>query len=259
MRITLLVLILSLCWLPAQANTHSVDVAIIIDDMGNKHQDATAFNLPINVTFAILPNKRLSRVFAERANAQTREIIIHMPMESLAGQRQEDDVILASMSVEQMQTSLARALQSVPYAVGLNNHMGSKLTQLASPMEVTMDFLLQQGLYFLDSRTTDLTLAETVARESGVPAVKRNVFLDHDADIASIREQFFRLMRLAKKYGQAVGIAHPYPQTLQFLAENLAYLDDNGIRLVKLSALVAEPTTPATPSALRLARASQSE
>ncbi|KXI28355.1 divergent polysaccharide deacetylase family protein [Paraglaciecola hydrolytica] len=229
----LLLIILVLC-LSFKAHAQLAEIALIIDDMGNKDEDAQAFALPAEVTFAILPNKVLSKQFSERAREQSREVILHMPMESIAGIKEEHNSLNANMTTVQMRLLLQQALDTVPYASGVNNHMGSKLTQLDQPMAVMMEFLLQQGLYFVDSRTTSLSKAERIARQTGVMAVKRNVFLDHQADVGHIEMQFNRLVRLAKKHGRAVAIAHPYPQTLEFLHDNLALLEAQGISLVKL-------------------------
>jgi polysaccharide deacetylase 2 family uncharacterized protein YibQ len=210
-------------------------IALIIDDMGNNKQDAAAFALPSNVTFAILPNKPLSKLFSERATAQQREVMLHMPMESLAGNNQEKNVLLSSMPPIQIIQMLKTALSTVPDAVGVNNHMGSKLTQLTLPMSVTMEFLSEQGLFFVDRRTTKLSKAEVIAKQNGVLSTKRNVFIDHTPSPKQIDKQFQRLIRLSKKHGYAVGIAHPYPQTLEYLKVHLQTLQQHGISLVKLS------------------------
>jgi polysaccharide deacetylase 2 family uncharacterized protein YibQ len=210
-------------------------IALIIDDMGNNKQDAAAFALPSNVTFAILPNKPLSKLFSKRATAQQREVMLHMPMESLAGNNQEKNVLLSSMPPVQIIQTLKTALSTVPDAVGVNNHMGSKLTQLTLPMSVTMEFLSEQGLFFVDSRTTKFSKAEVIAKQNGVLSTKRNVFIDHTPSPKQIDKQFQRLIRLSKKHGYAVGIAHPYPQTLEYLKVHLQTLQQHGISLVKLS------------------------
>jgi polysaccharide deacetylase 2 family uncharacterized protein YibQ len=220
-------------------STRASQVALIIDDMGNNQQDAQAFVLPANVAFAILPNKPLSKTFSNRAAAQQREVMLHMPMESLAGNNQEKNVLLASMRPHQIVHTLKIALSTVPDAVGVNNHMGSRLTQLSLPMSTMMKFLSKQGLFFVDSRTTKYSKAEVIAKKNGVLSAKRNVFIDHTPSLEQIDKQFHRLLSLSKKYGYAVGIAHPYPQTLEYLKIHLDRLQQHGIELVKLSDIVS--------------------
>jgi polysaccharide deacetylase 2 family uncharacterized protein YibQ len=181
----------------------------------------------------------LSKIYSQRATAEQRQVMLHMPMESLAGINQEKGVLLSNMQPYQIIKTLETALFSVPHAIGVNNHMGSKLTQLSLPMSVTMEFLYERGLFFVDSRTTKYSKAEIIAKKSGVLTGKRNVFLDHVIDTKLIDKEFQRLMRLSKKYGYAVGIAHPYPETLAYLKLQLSLLKETDIKLVKLTDLLS--------------------
>jgi polysaccharide deacetylase 2 family uncharacterized protein YibQ len=236
-------LLLISCLLCISCSARAAQIALIIDDMGNNKQDALAFALPENVAFAILPNKPLSTTFSNRAAAQQREVMLHMPMESLAGNNQEKNVLLSSMPPHQIVRVLKTALSTVPDAVGVNNHMGSRLTQLSLPMSITMEFLSEQGLFFVDSRTTRYSKAEIIAKKNGVLSTKRNVFIDHTPTPEQIDKQFHRLLSISKKYGYAVGIAHPYPQTLEYLKVHLDTLQQHGIKLVKLSDLLSSGVT----------------
>jgi polysaccharide deacetylase 2 family uncharacterized protein YibQ len=231
------------CLLCIGCSARAAQIALIIDDMGNNRQDAVAFALPENVAFAILPNKPLSKPFSKRAASQQREVMLHMPMESLAGNNQEKNVLLSSMRPNQIVQMLKIALSTVPDAVGVNNHMGSRLTQLSLPMSITMEFLSEHGLFFVDSRTTRYSKAEVIAKQNGVLSTKRNVFIDHTPSPEQIDIQFHRLLQLSKKYGYAVGIAHPYPQTLEYLKIHLNKLQQHGIELVKLSDIVSSGVT----------------
>ena len=113
----------------------------------------------------------------------------------------------------------------MPSVSGVNNHMGSLLTRDAALMGELMGLLRDHGdMYFLDSRTDDQTVAEQVAREMGVPTSRRNVFLDNDPNETYILSQFHALLASAKQTGAAVGIGHPYPETLAVLERELADL-----------------------------------
>lgn len=218
----------------------SADIAIIIDDIGNTKKDSAAFTLPTEVAFSILPLKPLSTVYSRRAALQSREVMLHIPMESLAGKQLGPGAITANMKPSDIRQTLLSALNTVPDAVGLNNHMGSKLTQLTQPMVATMDFLNEYNLFFVDSRTTRYTKAQQIALERGVMSTKRNVFLDHLAEPKHIEHQFERLIRLSQKYGFAVGIGHPYPQTISYLQTALPNLQDRNIRLVTVSDIIKQ-------------------
>lgn len=231
------------CLLYISFSVSASQIGLIIDDIGNADQDAKAFTLPVSVAFAILPNKALSKTYSDRAAAQQREVILHMPMESLAGNNQEESVLLSNMPPKQIIQTLSDALSTVPHAVGLNNHMGSRLTQLTLPMTVTMEFLSERGLFFVDSRTTRYSKAQVIAKKKGVLSAKRNVFLDHTPSLEQIDKQFKRLLRLSKKHGSAIGIAHPYPQTLEYLNQHLVSLQNHGVTLVKMSEVVSSSGT----------------
>lgn len=214
------------------------NIALIIDDIGNKPTDIRAFNLPNEVTFSILPHTPYSSEFAQLAEQQQREVMLHIPMEALSGKALGPGALMSNMHPQTIKAHLEAAHASVPNAIAVNNHMGSKLTQLTLPMNATMEYLQQEGLYFVDSRTTRYSKAQKIAEIHGVPSLHRHVFLDHVPEPKHISYQLKRLYRLAKKHGQAIGIAHPYNETLAYLEENLPTLQAKGIRLVPLSDLM---------------------
>ncbi|MCY7295383.1 divergent polysaccharide deacetylase family protein [Alteromonas sp. a30] len=216
----------------------AADIALIIDDIGYKSEDINAFTLPSEVTFSILPHTPYSISFSQLAEQQQREVMMHVPMEALSGKSLGPGALTANMYPQDIKSSLAAAHESVPNAIAINNHMGSKLTQLTLPMTATMEYLHDTGLYFVDSRTTKYSRAENIANKMGVPSLHRHVFLDHIPEPRHIAMQFKRLRRIANKYGQAVGIAHPHPQTLSYLKQHLPELAEEGVRLVPLSELI---------------------
>lgn len=219
-------------------SANSADIVLIIDDMGNTRRDAEAFSLPSEVTFSILPHTPLSKKFAQRALTQNRDIMLHIPMESLAGNRLGPGALTSSMHPHLLRETLEEAIDSVPNAIGVNNHMGSKLTQLTLPMRTTMDVLFERNLFFVDSKTTRYSKAINIAEQKGVLHVSRHIFLDHFAESKHIDNQFKRLVRIAKKYGTAIGIGHPYPQTVNYLKSSLPLLSDENVRLIPISKVI---------------------
>lgn len=231
-------LAVALLWAPAMP-VKSAQIAIIIDDVGNNRlRDAAAFALPKNVAVSILPHKSMSQKYAILAQEQQREFLLHMPMESMAGVKQERNVLLASMNDKTIVQTLNAAFASVPNALGMNNHMGSRLTQLEHPMRTTMNYLYKHGLVFIDSRTTVLTQAETIAKQRQVPTMRRHVFLDNDLAVEKIDRQFNLLLRKARKYGRSLAIGHPHRQTIAYLQQRLPKLADDNVQLISLSAML---------------------
>lgn len=209
-------------------------IAIIIDDIGNKRADAASFALPEKVTFSILPHTPFSTQFSTYSYHQGREVMLHMPMESLHGEALGDGALLASMYPNEVENALLLALESVPHAIGVNNHMGSKLTQITLQMNAVMDVLNNNNLYFIDSRTTKFTKAHQIAQQHGVATAQRHVFLDHYANEAFLEKQFDQLVRKARRNGAVIGIAHPYEVSISFLMKKLANLPDD-VELITVS------------------------
>ena len=232
--------------LPATGRADAVEpespaISIIIDDLGNEmaHGEA-ALALPGPVTLAFLPHTPHARELAKRAHAIGKEVMLHLPMESHNGYPLGPGALTLDLTEQEFLDTLRGDLDSLPYVVGINNHMGSLLTRHPGAMGWLMKELRTRGnLFFVDSRTTRQTVAEQVARERGVPAARRNVFLDNNRDPAAIHRQFRQLVKMAQHQGYAIGIGHPYMQTMAVLKQELTQLGRSGVRLISTSELIA--------------------
>lgn len=213
-------------------------IAIIIDDLGEQWQAGKrTLALPGDVTFAVLPVTPYGGRVAELATQQGREVILHAPMEPLShpawrGGLQRD------MTEAELRLALATMLNALPTARGVNNHMGSALTQEREQMDWIMAELAGRGLYFIDSRTTPASQALASARDHAIPSARRDVFLDNIRTQEAIDRQFRILLKMARERGQAIAIGHPYPETLDFLEQVLPQLDELGVQLVPVSHLL---------------------
>ncbi|HLJ22783.1 MAG TPA: divergent polysaccharide deacetylase family protein, partial [Candidatus Acidoferrales bacterium] len=136
-----------------------------------------------------------------------------------------------------VQRTFADMLETVPYAAGVNNHEGSLGTADQKLMDELMPLLHERNLFFIDSRTTVATVAETAAHAAGVAAARRNVFLDDQQSVPAIRKQFELAIRDAREKGSALAIGHPHPATLEVLNEMLPEAQRDGVRLVYASDL----------------------
>lgn len=216
-------------------------IAIIIDDMGYYEiAGRKAIDLPGPVTYAFLPHTRYSQEQAELAYQLGKEIMLHLPMESAKGNRLGPGALTLEMNKAELISTFRSALDSVPHVVGVNNHMGSLLTQDPTSMRWLMTEMRQLDLFFIDSRTTHHTVAEKVALRNGLHSAQRDVFLDHNPQPAAIKSQFDILVGKALALGSAIGIGHPYRPTLQVLAEMLPELANKGIELVPVSEITNE-------------------
>ena len=216
-------------------------LALIIDDMGNQRRlGLQALQLPGPVAMAFLPHTPFARELADRAHAQGKEVLLHLPMQASGDEPAVDPgVVRLDHTRAQFAQVLADNLKSVPYVSGVNNHMGSLITRHPGHMGWLMEELQQRTpIFFIDSYTTHHSVALQLAREFAVPALKRDVFLDRSLDPAAMARELNRLKTLAREQGFGVGIAHPHRQTLEFLAEQLPLLEEHGFSLVPLRTLL---------------------
>ncbi|CAM3276289.1 MULTISPECIES: divergent polysaccharide deacetylase family protein [Yersinia] len=216
-------------------------LSIVIDDFGYRPQNENKIlQMPLPISVAILPNAPHAKEMAIKAHSQGREVLIHLPMAPLSKQPLERDTLQPNMSSEEIQRIIRQAVNNVPYAVGMNNHMGSAMTSSLSGMQKVMQALEHYQLYFLDSVTIGNTQASRAAEGTGVKVIKRKVFLDDVQNDAAIRQQFNRAIQLARKNGSAIAIGHPHPSTIRVLQQMLPELPSD-IVLVRPSALLNEP------------------
>lgn len=224
---------------PATQSGSQPRLAIVIDDLGNDRLQADAlFRLPYPLTLSVLPHLARSGEISEEAHRRGYQVLLHLPMASAGGAKDEAVELHPGMDSNAVGKTFEAMLETVPYAVGVNNHEGSLTTSDAVLMSELMPLLHERGLFFVDSRTTPATVAETSAHISGVPATSRNVFLDDEPSASAIRKQFVLAIRDARKKGSALAIGHPHPETLQVLAEMLPEAKRQGVTLVFASALV---------------------
>ncbi len=216
-------------------------VAIIIDDMGyslEAIQEICSFKVPLTVS--ILPHSPLAQETAWIAYQSGLEVMLHLPLESVNDTENNDmeGLIHSRMSKEEIERAVDSGLEQVPYIKGVNNHMGSKITANRSLMNIILLRLVDRNLYFVDSRTSGRSVAYRVAQSLGVPSAFRNVFLDGSTQEEYIRKKLIELFRLARKEGKAVGIGHPFKETLKVLKENLSLVNEFSLELVLVSQVV---------------------
>lgn len=213
-------------------------IAIIIDDIGYRKSDIHAVTIPGQLTYAVLPHTPHGKKLAKKAHEANKDIIIHMPMEAKSGLNLGPGALTSEMSEHEMRQKLDKAFVEIPFAIGLNNHMGSQLTQLYQPMAWTMRYLKERDLIFIDSITTEKSKGEEVAKHFGVPTRNRHVFLDNEQNEAYITKQFNQLIKDAKHFQTVVAIAHPHPATVKALTKLIPTLKEHNVELVPITELL---------------------
>ncbi len=216
-------------------------IAIIIDDLGYRlDAGRRAIALPGPIAYGVIPGAPRATTLARQAFENGKEVLIHLPLQANSEEINRDPVgIDLDMSRQRVSTVFEQALESVPYAVGVNGHRGSLLTRHPGHMQWLMEEIsARENLFFVDSFTTHHSVALQIAAETGVDAIKRDVFLDPDRSTETVEREFARMKRLALRRGTAVAIGHPYKATLELLERELPALEREGFELVPVSELV---------------------
>lgn len=211
-------------------------LALVIDDLGrsiDELRDLEALGIPIS--WSVLPFEPRTGDVVAWLSQGDHEVLCHLPMEASNGANPGPGALTSAMSPSDLAAATREALARVPIAVGVNNHMGSQVTSDATAMAAILGVVREQGLFFVDSRTSADTVAYETARAMGIPAAERQIFLDADASAEGVREQFARWRQVARERGAAVAIAHPRPHTLEVLREEVPKAKEEGFVFVPVS------------------------
>ncbi|MBW1720521.1 MAG: divergent polysaccharide deacetylase family protein [Deltaproteobacteria bacterium] len=222
-------------------------IALIVDDIGFSPSRAHRFlDIGVPITFAVLPRVPYSHALAREIHEAGHEIMLHQPMEPF---NPEVDPGPGALFVGDGADKIARVMEEniseIPFATGVNNHMGSRFTSSEKEMEEALAVIKEKNLFFVDSLTTSRSTGYETARRLHMAAACRNIFLDTRLDESAIFAQLERLARRALSRGAAIGIGHPFPETARAVGRFVRNL--RGIRLVYVSSLLPSPK-PASPS-----------
>ncbi|WP_224753390.1 divergent polysaccharide deacetylase family protein [Paenibacillus terricola] len=231
--------------LPAASESKAASkrIAIVIDDFGNGMTGtAEMMKLPFPFTIAVMPFMPTTKSDAETAHKLGHDVIVHMPMEPNKGKKEwlGPGALTTDLPDSEIRKRVEAAIDNVPFAVGMNNHMGSKVTADERVMRIVLQVCKEHGLFFLDSRTTFKTVIPKVAAELNVPLVSNDVFLDDVYSVAHISKQIGILRKHLEEHEKCVAIGHVGPsgkKTAAVLLSSTPSLRENGV-IVKVSELV---------------------
>ena len=218
----------------------SPKLAFIIDDLGYETEVAKKMiELEFPVTLSILPFLQYSEFIAEEGKKNNQEIILHLPMEpSNSSANPGPGAIKSSMSEEEIRQSVRDCILNFPYIIGVNNHMGSKITEDRKIMEIILEEIGELNLFFIDSMTTKDSIAQEVAQEMEIKSAVRSVFLDNENDMEYIKGQMLLVQETALREGEAIAIGHSRINTFYVLKRMIPELIKAGIEIVPVSELV---------------------
>jgi len=218
-------------------------LSLVIDDLGYSFEHGkAAIELDGDHTYAVLPGASYSERLARHAHLLNKEVILHLPMQSISSSAaHEPGALNEAMDENELTNNVHTLLAKIPFIRGVNNHMGSHLTEFDFFMRPVMDSIrsYNPSFYFLDSRTSPRSVAFSEAREAGLSSISRDIFLDNDANSTAIQLQYNIWLERARQQGSAIAIGHPYAPTIEVLQKNLAAAGKE-FKFMRISRLIQE-------------------
>ena len=216
-------------------------IALIIDDIGFSPCRARQFlNLNIPITYSVLPRLQYSRSLASEIHHEGHEIMLHQPMEPFNPDvNPGPGALYVGDEPEKIIKIMEENISEIPFATGVNNHMGSRFTSSQKEMREALEVIKQEHLFFVDSLTTNRSTAYETARKLHMVAAYRNIFLDTRLSENAILCQLLRLKRRALQYGEAIGIGHPFLETARAVGRFIPTLRASNITPVHISDLLS--------------------
>lgn len=220
---------------------YSGKLAIIVDDCGyDMNSVRTLINTGLSFNYAILPYKNYSSDVLEMVKSSGNVAMLHLPMEPVdrSAMSEGSATICTDMSSEKVSSLVRDAVNSLPGITGVNNHQGSKATSDAQTMTVVLKELRNNGLFFVDSRTSSKSVAKDKAIALGVPTARNDIFLDNSSNVTDIRNQIYKAMEMAEKNGSAIAICHARTNTAKAWSLYADEIKASGIEIVPVSELL---------------------
>lgn len=220
-------------------------IAVVIDDFGNQMSGTEEIiSLPIPITGAVIPGMPYASAEAKKLHDAGKEVILHIPLEAIRGKRSwlGPKGITVDMGKDKIKSILEESIEEIPYAVGMNNHMGSLAMQSPKVVSTLMEFANEKGLYFVDSKTFDIKVAKQIAEEKHTPYIVRDVFLDNTPSTGYVMERLREALEIARNQGYAIVIGHVGPQkgphTAAALKQMINQMQAKNVEFVTISELI---------------------
>jgi hypothetical protein len=214
-------------------------IALIIDDIGYSIPRARQFlNLDIPITFSILPRVLYTHDLAVEISDHGHEVMLHQPMQPYNSSLDPGPgALYEGDAPSKISGIIEENISEVPLAIGVNNHMGSRFTECQKEIHEALTVIKNNDLFFVDSRTSTHSKAFGTARRLHLTSDRRNVFLDTPRNESTILSRLNQLKRCARKYGHAIGIGHPFPETaraIKYFLKNPGFSDISFVHISKV-------------------------
>lgn len=200
-------------------------LVIIIDDVSYARDVKAIQSTGLPLVMSFLPPSSRHPESGKLAQLQNR-FMVHLPLEAVDFNDEEPSTLRSGDTEETISKRIVALKQVYPGVRYMNNHTGSKFTADADAMDKLMRVLRNEGIVFVDSRTTGKTKVPEISEKMGMRYLGRDVFLDHQDGVANVKKQIREAVEKAKRHGTAIAIGHPRPDTIRALKESKGVLNE---------------------------------
>ncbi len=217
-------------------------IAVVITDLGlsGAATETAIQQLPGSVSLAFSPYAKGLDQWTNLARAAGHEVLMDLPMEPIDYPEQDPGpyTLLTSIDPRQNLFKMQWLLSRTTGYVGVTNHMGSRFTTSGPDLKPVLDAIKARGLLFLDSRSSDQSIAAKMATDMGMPTTYNSRFIDAEASRDAIDSELDEVEKLAKKTGFAVAMGTAYPVTMERVAAWVPKAEQRGFAIAPVSAMV---------------------
>ncbi len=226
-------------------------IGIVVTGLGlsDAATESAIQGLAGGVTLAFAPYSPKLNEWIRLARMSGHEVLINIPMEPVNYPAYDPgpQTLLTSLNANANLDRLFWALSRATGYVGVVDFLGSRFTVSRTHMEPVLKALKQRGLMYLDSGSATRSIAPAVAQQIGMSFAASALTLDERASRKDIDRKFGELEKRARREKQAIGIASPYPVTLERIVNWTRQLRARGFILAPVSALTVNTATAKKP------------
>lgn len=217
-------------------------VAIVFVGLGvsAKATNTVIKKMPVSISLGYAPHAKSLKNWINISRAKGHEVLVDLPMEPFDYPRNDPGpyTLLTTLPEDQNQYRFYWVLSRFTGYVGVTVFMGSKFTTQPNKLRPIIREIRSRGLMLLDIRENPLSSALSIARKMETPSVARDYLIDDNLNKKSIRDRLKQLEQLATSRGYAVGIARPYPLSIEEVKRWTEKSSQNKLALIPISAIL---------------------
>lgn len=230
------------------SGARGVRIAIVVSGLGLSQtgtQRAIA-ELPEEITLAFAASGNSLQRWMQEARRGGHEILLQVPLEPFDYPANDPgpETLLTSKPIARNIENLHKAMGEITNYTGIMNYLGGRFLSDPAAMEPVMRDIGKRGLLFLDDGTSAQSKTADVAKGTELPYAFADLQLDGQLNVDTILKKLDELERIARKNGQAIGIASAFDESVDAIAKWSEEASMRGIEIVGVAALSNDPKNP---------------